>query len=200
MKTPLLIFITIISLLVANHAQAPAAKPGAAAPKLTARDIRGLPFCREFKEQIFKASDRDIGDELRVSSAVGLRISGKKRADSTRYNGRPVGHMGKVALMPPGDRSGKLTVKVPSSDDVTYYFAVIETAAGTLDTKVMELKLGKNYTWSLKTTDGQKAFVVLDGATEVATLSGPEKDVKGFGFAATVRYKGNEADLLATFD
>lgn len=200
MKTPLLLILISTSLAGSAYSQAPAAKPATPVPKLTAKDIRELPFSREFKETVFKANSRDTGDELRVTMAGGLHIYGKKRGETVEFQGRKVGHIGKVALMPVGARSGKLTVKVPPAEEVTYYYAVLETPAGVLDTKPMKLAVGKTYLWSIKTEEGLTIFRVLDGVAEVARLSGAEADVKGFGFAATVRSKGNEADLLATFD
>lgn len=197
MKT--LLLLTITFLFATAHAQVAPAK--APAVKLTPKDIRELPFCREFREQVFKGKDRSIGDELRVSlTGSGLHIWGKKKVNDVRHNGRVVCHMGKVALMPVGARGGKLTVKAPSAEDVTYYYAVIETAAGALETKLVTLAVGKTYTWSLKTEAGQTTLAVLEGATEIARLSKAEAEVKGGGFAATVRFVGNEADLLASID
>ena len=108
--------------------------------------------------------------------------------------------MGRVALLPLGDRGGKLTVKVPSSLDVTYYMIVFETADGKLEAKELTLAVGKTYTWSVKAESGTVSYVVNEGATAVAKLSSPQANIKSFGFASTVRYKGNESDLLATFD
>ncbi len=194
-----------LGLLPALHAQglAPAIKSSAKPEppvKLAQKDMRALPFSREFKETIFKATDRDVGDELRVTFAAGVHISGKKRGDTVRFNGRPVGHVGKIVLMPVGARAGKLVVRVPSAEEVTYYFAALETGAATLNAKPMTLAVGKTYVWSLKMEAGQTTLLVLDGAVEVIKLTGAEADVKGFGFAATVRNKGNEADLQVAFD
>lgn len=200
MKTPLLFVLLTNVMAGLASSQTPAIKPATPIPKLTAKDVRELPFSREFKETVFKANSRDTGDELRVTMAGGLHIYGKKRGETVAYQGRNVGHMGKVALMPVGPRSGKLTVKVPPAEEVTYYYAVLETPAGVLDTKPMKLAVGKTYVWSIKTEEGLTIFRVLDGAAELVRLSGAEAAVKGFGFAATVRSKGNEADLMATFD
>ena len=200
MKTPLIPITISLFLACSAYAQTPAVKPATPIPKLTAKDVRELPFSREFKETVFKANSRDTGDELRVTMAGGVHIYGKKRGDTVQYQGRTVGHIGKVALMTLGARSGKLTVKVPPAEEVTYYYAVLEVPAGVLDTKPMKLAVGKTYLWSIKTEEGLTIFRVQDGAAEVARLSGAEAEVKGFGFAATVRSKGNEADLMATFD
>ena len=159
---PLLILFTFTA-SPAVVAQLPGAKAPPPPAKLTAKEVRGLPFCREFKEMIFKANSREIADELRVTMAAGVRISGKKRAEGGRFGGKPVGHVGKVALMPVGARAGKLIAKVPSSEDVTYYYAMLEKADGKLDTKFLELLPAKAYTWSLKTEDGGTTLVVLRG-------------------------------------
>ena len=168
---------------------------------LSSNGMRDLPFCREFKQQIFKANDRSVGDELRVSFAAGeLRIWGKKKVDAVHYNGTPVGHMGKVALLPMSARSGKLTVKMPTAVGVRYYFIVLETADGKFDTTELKLEAGKTYTWGLKIDGRQIKYSVMDGASEVAALSEEVSKIKAFGFAATVRQVGNEADLVASID
>ena len=117
-----------------------------------------------------------------------------------RVTGREIGHVGKVVLLPAGPRSGTLTVNVPTVEEVTHYFAVIEMADESLETKSLKLVKGKKYLWSLKAEGGQTAFRVMADGVEVASLTGGTDSVKGFGFASTVRAKGNEADATVTFD
>ena len=180
-------------------------KPTPAAPRppvLTSRDIRVLPFAREWKERIFKRNDREMPDELRVSvTADRIRISGKKKAgDTPRVGEKSVGNVGKLVLLPPGDRSGTLTAKFPTTEDVRYYFLVLELADGTLDSKDMKLAADTNYEWSARTDAGQTTLrVAVAGGTEVASSSAPSDAVKGVGFASTVRSQGNEVDVSITF-
>ncbi len=173
---------------------APAAKPHAAAP-LTAKDIHVFPFAREFKEQKFKSSSRDLPDELHVNiGTASIHLYGKKRTDALRVQGRPTGHVGKAVLLPASDRSGTVVAKVPSAEEVTSYFAVIELA-DSLDTKPLKLDQGKTYNWTVKSENGTTTFKVTDGATELAAFSNPTDSVEAVGFAATVRNIGNEADM-----
>jgi hypothetical protein len=176
--------------------QAPAAKkPDASAPKLEPKDIRDAPFVREFKEKKFKRNDRDVPDELRVTVFGGnIHLYGKKRGDVVRIEGRPSGHVGKAVFIPPVTRAGKLTVKAPSADEVTYYYAALELADA-VDSKIVKLTVGKTYDWLVKSENGQTSLRVVEGATELASLTAPAEKVTGVGFAATVRSKGNEADI-----
>ena len=97
-------------------------------------------------------------------------------------------------------RAGGLVAKVASMEDVTYYFAVLELDDDTLDTKWLTLAANKPCQWSVKSEGGQTTLKIVSGATEVASLSAATEKVKGYGFAATVREKGNEADLTVTFN
>jgi hypothetical protein len=85
-------------------------------------------------------------------------------------------------------------VKIPSHEEVVYYFAVLEFADA-LESKSLELKPGKKYDWAIKTENGQVMLRVMDGADELITLSAPAEKTKGVGFASTVRFPGDEADL-----
>lgn len=195
MKTLLFLLSCCASATLLAQAPAPA-KPATPAPRLTAKEIRVLPFCREFKEKKFKPNDRDLPDELRATvGAADIHLYGKKRGEVVQLQGRPTGHVGKVVLLPPGERKGRLAAKVGSAEEVTLYFAVLEMAEA-LETKPLKLTAGKNYDWTVKVENGQTTLRVLDGTAELAALSGPADGVKGLGFAATVRNKGNEADLL----
>jgi len=194
------LFLIALAVII-SHASAQINKPAAAsppAPKLATKDIRVLPFAREFKEQKFKSNDHEMPDELRVNVVTtGLHLYGKKRGETARVQNRPTGHVGKVVLLPVGNRSGQLSVKVTWAEEVTYYYAVLEVNDA-LETTVLKLVPGKNYDWSFKTENGQSTLKVADGAAELASLSGTADAVKGFGFAGTVRTKGNEADLTIT--
>lgn len=202
MKTILLLLTCITT--GAALAQAPLATPkpsllATPKPRLSAKDIRVLPFAREFKEQKFKPNDREVPDELHVTvGQADVHLYGKKRGDKApSVQGRPLGHVGKVVLLPSGDRAGRLIVKAGASEDVTYYFAVLEMAAA-LDAQSIKLAAGKIYGWSVKTEEGLTTLRVMDGPAELARMSGAADGIKGVGFAATVRNKGNEADVSIT--
>jgi hypothetical protein len=141
-------------------------------------------------------------DELRVA-VVGdrIHISGKKKTGGTpRVGEKSVGHVGKLVLLPAGDRSGTLTAKFPTVEDARYYFLVLELADGSLDSKDVKLTADTNYEWSARTEAGQTILrVAAAGGAEVAASSAPSATVKGVGFASTVRSQGNEVDLTITF-
>ena len=202
MKTPILTILAFTALVAPSFSQAPLAplKPSPPAAKLNPKDVRVLPFCREFDTQKFKANDRELSDELRVTVSDRVHLYGMKRGGEVKVTGRPVGHVGKLVLLPAGDRAGKLTVKVPTVEEVTHYFAVLELADDSLDTKSLKLVKDKTYEWSMKSEGGQSTLSLMADGKEVASLNGPADKVKGYGFAATVRNKGNEADMAITFN
>lgn len=165
------------------------------------KDVQVVPFTREHKNVLFKPNDREMPDELRVTTTGQIRITGKKKVSPCpQVRGKPACHNGKLVLIPPGDRTGKLSVKQPSSNDLLYHFACVQLPAETLDTKEIDLKVGVEYTWEVKTTGDSTTFTVRDKANVLAALTTTKDKFLGFGIAATVRYKGNEADLTMTFD
>jgi ribosomal protein L11 len=202
---PLISILFALSALLspALWAQVPAtpAKPATPVPKLTAKDIKVFRFAMEFKEQTFPMNDRDMPDELRVTTTERIHITGKKRGDSAaRVKERMISNIGKVALMPPGDRTGKLTVKFPSAEEVRSYFATVQRVDDALETEEIHLVAGKTYKWSVKTISNDTVFTVTDGDTDVTAITTPTNKLKRLGFAATVLNQNNEADLVVTFD
>lgn len=194
LSTGLLAGSALIAAALAQTA-APPAKPTPPAQRLTAKEIRVLPFCREFKEVKFKPNDREVPDELRVTVSPGsIHLYGRKKDNTAKIRGRNSGHLGKVVLLPPAARAGTLTVKAPTADEVTFYFAVLELAE-TLETKPIKLATGKTYDWAIESKDGETTLRVAEGRVDLAVLRAGESQVRGAGFAATVRAKGNEADL-----
>ena len=205
MKLPIPILLILILPTFAAWSQAPvvpATPPKLSTPaaKLNPKDVRVLPFCREFEHQKFKVNDREISDELRVTVSDRIHLYGRKRGEVVKVTGRSVGHVGKLVLLPAGDRAGKLTVKVPTVEEVTHYFAVLELADDSLETKSLKLAKDKSYDWSVKSEGGQSTLSLMADGKEIATLKAPMEKLKGYGFAATVRSKGNEADLYMTFN
>lgn len=163
--------------------------------------IEVLPFAREFMTEKFKANDREVPDELRATTTDKVRIYGKRKLNKTApVRGRMSAHFGKIALIPIGNWKGTVNVKSPSADDVTYYYASLELEGGKLDTKIILLSTGVDYTWSVTQGAAQTTFKITDGAKEIVSLSGPMASVRSFGFASTVRYLGNESDISVTFD
>jgi hypothetical protein len=204
MNRPLFVLclpIALIALHVSSLAQVSSTGGSGAAPtKLTSRDIKVLPFVLELKETKFKPNDKAVPEELRATPLLnGIRLAGKKRVDVKLVDQRPAGHFGKVVLLPPGERVGKLFVKVPSNDGAHIYYYTVLEFADALSTKKVLLKAGVNYDWSIKIENGQVVLRVLEGAKELVALSAPSDQVQGAGFGATLRYTGQQADLTVEY-
>jgi hypothetical protein len=198
MKASLLFLAGFSTFLGLADAQTPA--PPSHAP-VSVNDVRILPFCREHLDKEYPARDPQMPDELRVVVNSGkVHIVGKKRTGEKKVGGEPICHSGKVALLSIADRSGKLVTKGPSSRDTTDYFVVLELGGNALKSSYVELTAGKPYDWSVKAEGGTTTLRLSDADKEVISVSAPTADAKGYGFASTVRYQNNEADMSVSFD
>ncbi len=201
MKPLLFTFLACLGLLLPAAAQTPAPKPKPPVEtKLTSHDIRVLPFAQEHRDVKFKATSREFPSELTVTTSDKIHFYGKRRSDAAPMaRGKPTGHIGQVALMPPGDRQGSLVLK--KAFGTTMYFAVLELPDDTLSSKQMELKEGKTYSWSVKSENGTTTLRVASAdGIEMAVNHAPSDKVLGVGFAGTVRNQGNEIDMTITYD
>lgn len=168
-------------------------------PKITPKDVRELPFCATMPTVKLNPKQKKIFDELRVTKSERIHIHGKKKWDSGWVGDKIAYHNGKLALFPPLERSGKLEAKFPTESDVRTYFAVLETGDSLV---VKEVKVAENapQAWTLAKEGGSTVLKVVQGTQTIATVSAPTAEVTGAGFAATVRWVGNEADMSITFD
>jgi hypothetical protein len=196
MKTLVLAVIVSMACAACLVAQAPKSTPAA---KLTARDIRGLPFAREQGTVKFKPGTRELPSELTVSTTDHIRIWGKRKSDAApTVRGITTGFIGQIALLPAGDRSGTIFLKKDFGN--TEYLVALELADDTLESHQVKLKEGKTYNWSVKTENGQTTLRILDpDGTQLYTQSGAADKVVGYGFAATCRNRGNEVDMSITY-
>src|SRR4051812_36933859 len=122
MRCFVVLLLTFAAVVMPCRAQAPAS-PAKPPPKLTTKDIRAYRFARELDTQKFEMNDREMPDELRVTTVDKIHINGKKRQQGApQVKGRPAGHVGKLALIAAGDRTGKVAVKVPFAEGVTFYY------------------------------------------------------------------------------
>ena len=168
--------------------------------KLTARDIHVHPFAEEHKATKFKSNSAELPREFTVTTTDKIRFYGRKRTGGApSVRGKPVGHVGQLVLLPPGDRKGTIAVK--KAFGLTRFFAVVELPDDTLDTKEAALKEGKSYAWTTKAENGRTTLRILaaDGG-EVVSISGPSDNIRSFGFAATARNQGNEIDMTITHE
>jgi hypothetical protein len=173
------------------------ATPGA---KLTPREIRGLSFAREQGTVKFKPGSRELPDELNVSTTDHIRIWGKRKSDAApTIRGITTGFIGKIALLPAGDRKGTIFLK--KDFGTTEYLVSLEMSDDTLDSHQVKLKEGKTYNWSVKTENGQTTLRLLEqDGTQVFAQSAAADKVVGYGFAATCRTRGNEIDMSITYE
>jgi len=168
-------------------------------PKITPKDVRNFPFCATMKEVKLNPRQKDMFDELRVTTSDRIRIHGKKKEDTGKVDGKVVYHNGKLALFPPLERGGMITSKHPPTEDVRRHFAVLETGDALV---AQELKLGENtpHAWTLTQAGGNTILKVIQEGQTTVTVTAPTAQVTGAGFAATARWIGNEVDLSVNFD
>lgn len=168
--------------------------------RITARDIHVHPFAEEHRTIKFKSNSGELPREFTVTTTDKIRFYGKKRTDGApSVRGKPVGHLGQLILLPPGDRKGSIVLK--KAFGLPRFFAVAELADETLDSREALLKEGKSYTWNAKNENGTVTLRILatDGS-EVVSVSGPADKVRGLGFAGTARHAGNEIDMTITYE
>ncbi|EDY21518.1 hypothetical protein CfE428DRAFT_0763 [Chthoniobacter flavus Ellin428] len=148
---------------------------------------------------LFKATDRSIPNELIVTTTDHIHMYGKKKSHVVQVLGVPTGHVGKLVMLPPGDRSGTLTIK--KSFGTTLFFNCFELTGGKLDSQEMKLSEGVAYNWSVKNDGTNTTFRMTSPENkELAHHTIESANVQGIGFAGTVRNEGNEIDLTITFD
>jgi hypothetical protein len=183
-------------------------------PKLDTKDLQIVPFCTAAKDRKLDPKTKKIFDELKVSVTAGretrYRISGKKKHEVGDLEGEPVLHLGKLVLAPIANRIGSVNAKLPTVTDVRFYYMCVEYGEGKLKTEHVKLPEKTVCFWTLDTSDGETVFHLYkvaeakDGKAPTKVTLGkiavPEDEAKSFGFAATVRWAGNEADLTVTFD
>ncbi len=186
----------IAMVILALNIQAQTPKP---VPKPSPSDIRVLPFCGTKKDLKIDPKTKGIFDELSVTKSGRIHIHGTKQDDSGRINGEVVYHIGKIAVIPPDDRTGKLVAKLGTQPSVRRYFVALEFD-DKLKTEEVTLKEDQIYEWSVKSENGNTTFNLTAGQAAVATITAPTAQVKGVGFAAALRFTKNKADLDVSFD
>lgn len=179
----------------------------AEAPKdrITGKDISVHPFTTVATDKKIDPKSKKIFDELKVivtseAQSARVRITGKKKDESGNYEGRPVNHTGKLALVPFSERKGVVKVGEPSIEDVCRYFLVLELPGDKLESKGLTLEKGVEYQWSISKKDDQVIYTLTSEGKDTTTITAPADQVKAFGIAAVVRWKGNEADVSMTIE
>jgi hypothetical protein len=86
----------------------------------------------------------------------------------------------------------------------------VEYGEGKLKTEHVKLPEKTDCFWKVETKDGETEFLLYqvnkaeDGKgydkQTLGSIKVPKDQAKAFGFAATVRWAGNEADLTVTFN
>lgn len=196
--------LSLILVLCALAAQALDAQSVKLLPKVLAKDVSIHPFTGNASDRKIDPKTKGVFDELRVTvtstSQTRIRISGKMEKESGSLEGRPVLHLGKLALVAITERSGFLNVGVSSVVDATKYYVVFEVEDQKLSTKAITLDKDVNYTWAIVKKDGKFEFKIFLGDKVKETISAPENQVKSFGVAAVCRWAGNQADINLKID
>ena len=187
--------VAIVLTLLSSSIQAQNAKP---TPKPTASEIKVLPFCGTAINKKIDPKTPGVFDELKVTKSSRIHIHGAKKYDTGRLNGEVVWHLGKIALIPPSDRTGQFVVKAKPQERDRYFMSI--ELEDKLQTKELTLKRGQVYNWLVKSENGNTTFKITEGQVEVASMTEPAAQVKGVGFAATARFTANEVDLDVSFD
>ncbi len=158
-----------------------------------------IPYCGTEQSKRLDPKSPGMFRELEVIVSDKIRIHGRKHKDSWRLDDRAVYHLGKAALIAPEQWKGKLVAKLGSKHDVRRYFAVLELS-DQLVSNSMELDSTRTYSWNVQNERGETSLTVVDGAKTLLELKAPSDKVNRIGFAATVRWVKNEADLEISFD
>lgn len=201
MKTVVLYSLVFLLTLASAWSQTSSLPPHAGTPgaALTSKDIHVYPFAEEHKDMKFKATDRSVPNELIVTVTDHIHMYGKKKSRVVEVLGVPTGHVGKLVMLPPGDRSGTLTIK--KAFGTTKFLNCFELAGDKLDSQEMKLSEGNTYNWSVKSDGTKTTFrITSPDNKEIASHTIESADVLGIGFAGTVRNEGNEIDLAITFN
>jgi hypothetical protein len=183
----------------ANKPATPSATEKKSAAKITPKDVTELPFCSTMKEKKLDPKQKGMFDELKVTVSERIRIHGTKKKDSSRIGDQVGYHLGKAALFPPAERAGTLTTKFPTEKSSRRQFMLIEYA-DKLDYLEFEQPADSAYKWTITHLAGQMSLALKDGARDVCALKGDLSQIKGVGFAVTLRWIDTEADTVINFD
>jgi hypothetical protein len=168
----------------------------------TARALYGgtiWKLCREEPDKLFPADFETLPDELTVDAApLRVRISGKKVIEKGKVAGKDVHHIGKAVTYEGQDNAGTLEAAVPFLGDHTHYFLVLVGKDGKAVAKELRAAKGVTYTWRVGNSGKDRVLAVYDKGQVIASATMPAADAPAYGFAVTVRYKNDPADIVVT--
>lgn len=175
--------------------------------KLDLKELHVYSYCGTEGKHLFGPKERKLFDELKYSASSSqqtkFRISGKKKVDDYPYNGDYIYHLGKVALTPIAQRSGTIVVDVEKDKEggaSPSHYLVFELDNGSLQSQTITLTKGPVYTWTMDRSGAAATLTVKEGNKVVSSMTAPTQETREFGFATTVRFVGNVADMTVTFD
>jgi hypothetical protein len=153
-------------------------------------------FVSEVPDRFFELDENSIPPELSVDVASQrIRISGTKQTDEAHTLQRNVHHYGKAVFSPAKEAAGSLEVDVPWSGDHAFYFVLLVANDGQVTAKEFQPRKGVTYTWRVSQSATDCVMSILDKDQILASVKVPSREAKSFGFAATVRFPGDKADL-----
>lgn len=175
--------------------------------KLDLKEIHVYSYCGTEGKHLFGPKERKLFDELKYSASgsqqTKFRISGKKKQDNYPYEGAYIYHLGKVALVPIAQRSGTIVTDIEKDkekDASPTHYLVFQLDNGSLQSQTITLTKGPVYTWTMDRSGATATLTVKEGDNVVSSMSAPTDQTREFGFATTVRFVGNEADMTVTFN
>jgi hypothetical protein len=170
--------------------------------KPTNAQIHVHPFIAiEFDTVIFPPDDLRIPDELNVTvTGQQIQIAGTKKGGVRAVMGQNTGHHGKVVLMDSkAPQAGTLVATVRYEAGHARYCIVLELANGKIKNEGILVDEDVVYDWSLGNKGSNVVFTVSKQGKPIAAMEMPAREVKGFGFSATVFRSRDKADLTITF-
>lgn len=154
-------------------------------------------FCHDASPSLYALDDQKMPDELTaVQEGEEVRIEGTGKSDSKNIDGKLVGHFGKAFLIT--GRAGSGTLEVGSSSyesDHTSYYLLLREKDGTLRQSSCAPSQGTVYTWSASERNGKIVLEIRAGEAVFKSIAASADRCSAFGFAASVRHRGDKAKL-----
>jgi hypothetical protein len=176
------------------------------AEKLDLKALHVHPYCSTEPSPLLDPKMKGIFDELKVSvnSSTDTRfhITGKKKNDTGKIGDKVVYHLGKLVTTPAVSRTGTILVQLmKGKDESAGNYVALTMQDDTVKATIYKLSEGVPHKWKLDRGPETTTLVVMENdEKEAIRLSAPTSEVREYGFAATVRSVGDNADVLVTFD
>lgn len=156
--------------------------------------------------QVFPLDSSRVPDELNVRfGPQRFLINGRSRHDTFRFQGRTVGHMGKIGII---DRQltedepvlqGVIRCGHPTGDDGTGYIMAFVQGNRVVDSAGFTPVVDQRYDWKAELKDRDVNFTMTDGSRVLLNRSVPAATLTRIAFTAKVRRPPQEASLYVAW-